>query len=136
MVADAARPLILVVDDYPDAREMYTESLVAAGFAVTGAGSGEEAIDQALALTPAAIIMDVSLPGIDGWTATRELKADPRTAAIPVLAVTGHSWSNAHETAREVGCEGLLVKPCLPDEMVHAVKRLLNARAGPPTEAT
>lgn len=131
MVAEAAGPLILVVDDYPDAREMYAESLAGAGFAVTGAGSGEEAIEQARALAPAAIVMDVSLPGIDGWTATREMKADPRTAGIPVLAVTGHAWSNAQDMAREVGCAGLLIKPCLPDEMVDAVKRLLDSTTPP-----
>lgn len=130
MVADPRPRLVLVVDDYPDAREMYAESLAGSGFAVAQAGSGEEAIEKTRALLPHAVVMDVSLPGIDGWSATRALKADPRTATIPVLAITGHARANARDTAREVGCDAFLIKPCLPDDVVSAVKRMLKSDSG------
>ncbi len=76
MVAEAPRPLVLVVDDYQDAREMYAEYLGAFGFAVAEAESGDEAVAKALELLPDAIVMDLSLPGMDGWTATRTLKTN------------------------------------------------------------
>src|SRR5262249_15295979 len=83
-------PLILVVDDYQDAREMYAEYLQFSGFRVAEARNGNEAVDQAFALKPDLILMDLSLPGMDGWEATRQLKADERTRNIPVVALTGH----------------------------------------------
>ena len=80
------RPRVLLVDDYPDAREMYTEYLEFSGFEVVEAGNGMEALQRAVDTTPDIILMDLSLPVMDGWEATRRLKADKRTAAIPVVA--------------------------------------------------
>jgi len=75
MVAEALlRPLVLVVDDYEDAREMYAECLDQSGFAVAQAESGDEAVAKALALQPALIVMDLALPGMDGWSATRAMQ--------------------------------------------------------------
>jgi two-component system cell cycle response regulator DivK len=129
MVAERSRvPLVLVVDDYQDAREMYAESLGACGFNVAEAETGDEAVAKALQLLPDAIVMDLSLPGMDGWTATRALKSDARTSAIPVLALTGNARTDAPLTAREAGCDAFLIKPCLPDDMVAAVRRVLVAR--------
>lgn len=126
MVAEASpRLLVLVVDDYEDAREMYAECLDASGFAVAQAESGSEAVAKALALKPALIVMDLALPGMDGWTATRAIKTDARTAAIPVVALTGHARWDASRAAREAGCDAFLTKPCLPDEVVDIVRRLL-----------
>jgi two-component system, cell cycle response regulator DivK len=126
MVADPSRPLVLVVDDYRDAREMYAECLGAVGFGVIEAGTGEEAITKAKDLRPDLIVMDVSLPGLDGWSATRALKTDERTKAIPVLALTGHARADAHDTARQAGCDAFLIKPCLPETMLGEVRRLLE----------
>jgi two-component system, cell cycle response regulator DivK len=127
MVAEGLpRPLVLVVDDYQDAREMYAECLDASGFAVAQAESGDEAVAKALALQPALIVMDLALPGMDGWTATRAIKTDPRTARIPVVALTGHARSDASTAAREAGCDAFLTKPCLPDAIVELVRRLLS----------
>ena len=96
MVAEGVpRPLVLVVDDYEDAREMYAECLDASGFEVAQAESGDEAVAKAVALQPALIVMDLALPGMDGWSATRAIKTDARTAAIPVVALTGHARSDA-----------------------------------------
>jgi CheY-like chemotaxis protein len=119
-------PLILVVDDYEDAREMYAEYLRFCGFRVAEARNGNEALEQAFALMPDLILMDLSLPGMDGWEATRQLKADERTRQIPVVALTGHALAGASEDARKAGCDSFVTKPCLPDDLVVEVRRMLN----------
>jgi two-component system cell cycle response regulator DivK len=119
-------PLILVVDDYQDAREMYAEYLQFSGFRVAEARNGNEAIEQAFALKPDLILMDLSLPGMDGWEATRQLKSDERTKHIPVVALTGHALAGASEGARKAGCDSFVTKPCLPDDLVVEVRRMLH----------
>jgi CheY-like chemotaxis protein len=120
-------PLILVVDDYQDAREMYAEYLQFSGFRVAEARNGIEALEQAFALKPDLILMDLSLPGIDGWEATKQLKADDRTKQIPVVALTGHALAGASDSARRAGCDSFVTKPCLPDDLVVEVRRMLSA---------
>ena len=120
-------PLILVVDDYQDAREMYAEYLQYSGFRVAEATNGNEAVAQARSLKPDLILMDLSLPGMDGWEATRVLKADEGTKHIPIVALTGHALAGASEGARKAGCDSFVTKPCLPDDLVVEVKRMLNA---------
>jgi CheY-like chemotaxis protein len=119
-------PLILVVDDYQDAREMYSEYLQYSGFRVAEARNGNEALEQAFALKPDLILMDLSLPGMDGWEATRRLKADAATRHIPIVALTGHALAGASEGARRAGCDSFVTKPCLPDDLVVEVRRMLN----------
>ncbi|HVG54120.1 MAG TPA: response regulator [Vicinamibacterales bacterium] len=119
-------PLILVVDDYQDAREMYAEYLQYSGFRVAEARNGNEAVSQARSLKPDLILMDLSLPGMDGWEATRVLKADEETRHIPIVALTGHALAGASEGARKAGCDSFVTKPCLPDDLVVEVKRMLN----------
>ena len=85
MTAKVERRRVLVVDDYPDAREMYAEYLKYSGFDVIEAGNGREALDRALDSAPDIILMDLSLPVMDGWEATRRLKADKLTAGIPIV---------------------------------------------------
>lgn len=119
-------PLILVVDDYQDAREMYAEYLQFSGFRVAEARNGNEAVAQAFSLRPDLILMDLSLPGMDGWEATRVLKADERTRHIPVVALTGHALAGASEGARKAGCDSFVTKPCLPDDLVVEVRRMLD----------
>lgn len=126
MVAEGPlRPLVLVVDDYQDAREMYAECLDACGFRVAQAETGDEAVAKAIELHPALIVMDLALPGMDGWSATRAIKTDARTASIPVVALTGHARSDASTAAHDAGCDAFLTKPCLPDEIVEIVRRML-----------
>jgi CheY-like chemotaxis protein len=120
-------PLILVVDDYQDAREMYAEYLQYSGFRVAEARNGNEAVTQARSLKPDLILMDLSLPGMDGWEATRVLKADDETRHIPIVALTGHALAGASEGARKAGCDSFVTKPCLPDDLVVEVRRMLNA---------
>jgi two-component system cell cycle response regulator DivK len=126
-MTDQKAPLILVVDDYQDAREMYAEYLQFSGFRVAEARNGNEAVSQAFDLKPDLILMDLSLPGMDGWEATRVLKADERTRHIPVVALTGHALAGASEGAKKAGCDSFVTKPCLPDDLVVEVRRMLDA---------
>lgn len=105
------KPYILVADDSPDGREMLTEYLTFRGFAVKTANDGANAIAIALARPPALILMDLTMPGIDGWEATARLKADPRTKDVIILAVTAHVMSDAPAKARAAGADGFVGKP-------------------------
>ena len=125
-MTDQYAPLILVVDDYQDAREMYAEYLQFSGFRVAEARNGNEAVEQAVALKPDLILMDLSLPGMDGWEATRRLKADDTTRHIPIVALTGHALAGASEGAKKAGCDSFVTKPCLPDDLVIEVRRMLS----------
>ncbi len=122
----AKKPLVLVVDDFADNREMYSEYLTFSGYEVIGATNGKEAIDAAQQRLPDIIIMDLSLPVMDGWEATRRLKADERTKRIPVVALTGHALAGHSKSARDSGCDSVLAKPCLPDQLVAEIKRILE----------
>jgi CheY-like chemotaxis protein len=121
------RPRVLLVDDYPDAREMYTEYLEFSGYEVIGAGNGVEALQRAVDASPDIILMDLSLPVMDGWEATRRLKADQRTASIPVVALTGHALAGISEGAKKAGCDAFVTKPCLPEDLVREIKKILDA---------
>jgi two-component system, cell cycle response regulator DivK len=120
------RPRVLLVDDYPDAREMYTEYLEFSGFDVIGAGNGVEALQRAVDASPDIILMDLSLPVMDGWEATRRLKADERTASIPVVALTGHALAGISEGAKRAGCDAFVTKPCLPEDLVREIRKILD----------
>jgi CheY-like chemotaxis protein len=122
-------PRVLLVDDYPDAREMYAEYLEFSGFEVVEAENGMEALQRAVETTPDIILMDLSLPVMDGWEATRRLKADKRTAPIPVVALTGHALAGISEGAKRAGCDAFVTKPCLPEDLVKEIRRILDAQA-------
>jgi CheY-like chemotaxis protein len=124
--AQEPRPRVLLVDDYPDAREMYMEYLEFCGFEVIEATNGMEAIQRAAEAHPDIILMDLSLPVMDGWEATRRLKADTRTGDIPVVALTGHALAGVSEGAKRAGCDAFVTKPCLPEDLVREVKRVLD----------
>lgn len=120
--------LVLVVDDYVDSREMCAEYLALCGFRVEQAASGEEALAKSAAMRPDVILMDLTLPDIDGLEVTRRLKADTETSGIAIIALTGHAMGEHSAEAQEAGCVSFLVKPCHPDLMVEEIKRVL---AGP-----
>jgi CheY-like chemotaxis protein len=120
------RPRVLLVDDYPDAREMYSEYLQFSGFDVVEAANGMEALQRATDDMPDIILMDLSLPVMDGWEATRRLKADTRTAQIPVVALTGHALAGISDGARQAGCDAFVTKPCLPEDLVREIRRVLG----------
>ena len=118
--------LVLLVDDYPDNRDIYVQFLTYSGLRVEEAENGHEALEKAFALLPDVIVMDLSLPGLDGWEATRRLKADETTKHIPIVALTGHALAGASEGARKAGCDSFVTKPCLPDDLVVEVRRMLS----------
>jgi CheY-like chemotaxis protein len=124
------QPLVLVVDDFQDNREMYAEFLAYQGFRVIQAANGVEALDQAFTNRPDIIIMDLSLPVMDGWEATRRLKADQRTNDIPVVALTGHAMQGHSKGAMEAGCDSFVAKPCLPDQLVAEIRKMLSTPRG------
>jgi CheY-like chemotaxis protein len=123
--AQRAKKLVLVVDDFADNREMYAEYLRFKGYDVAEAATGQEAIDLTTRLQPDLVCMDLSLPGVDGWEATRRIKADDRTRHIPVVVVTGHALEQDNESAVAAGGDVFLTKPCLPENLVTAVERVL-----------
>src|SRR5574342_1429077 len=134
MTTKAARPRVLLVDDYPDAREMYSEYLQFSGFDVVEAANGIEALQSAIERTPDIILMDLSLPVMDGWEATRRLKADERTASIPVVALTGHALAGISEGAKKAGCDAFVTKPCLPEDLVKEIRKVLAGSSASSTK--
>ena len=127
MTEPSPQPLILVVEDFDDAREMYRDYLEFDGFRVETARDGREAIDKARALQPDLILMDLSLPGIDGWEATRLLKAAPDTKHLIIIALSAHALAAEGERARAAGCDGFIAKPCLPPDLVHEISKYLKS---------
>ncbi len=127
-------PLVLIVDDYQDAREMYAEYLEFSGFRVIEARNGAEALEKAREQHPAIILMDLSLPVMDGWEATRRLKEDVSTRGIPVVALSGHAMDGHSREAQDAGCDAYVTKPCLPDALVKEVQRVLTAVRRTPAE--
>jgi two-component system cell cycle response regulator DivK len=129
VTARRTQPLVLLAEDFEDARELYRDYLEFSGFDVHAVGNGREAIAQAIALQPDLILMDASMPVLDGWQATRELKQNPATQHIPVLALTAHAFDDARQQAAAVGCDGFVTKPCLPDDLVTRVRAALTTPA-------
>ena len=123
----AASIRVLVVDDFPDGRDLVAEYLAFRGFDVHVACNGAEAIAVAQKVLPAIVLMDLSMPGIDGWQATRIIKGDPKTQAIMVIAVTAHALKTETDAAKAAGCDGVISKPfdltALADALPRALKR-------------
>ena len=136
MKAAIERPSVLIVDDYPDAREMYSEYLQFSGFDVVEAANGIEALKHAVEAAPDIILMDLSLPVMDGWEATRRLKSDTRTAGIPVVALTGHALAGISEGAKKAGCDAFVTKPCLPEDLVKEIRKVLESGSTSTTKKT
>lgn len=123
---------ILIVEDNRDNQAIYQTILVHYGFAVLEAWDGEEGVRLARECLPNLIIMDISIPKIDGHEATRILKADGRTAWIPILALTAHALAEDRERAFAAGCDGYLSKPAEPRQVVETVRHLLEEAAARP----
>jgi CheY-like chemotaxis protein len=120
---------ILLVDDFKDGLDMYQEYLTYRGYQVIVARSGEEAISQARRHRPAVILLDIRMPVMTGTDAMRVLRADPSFQNVPIVALTAHALKDERVAALAAGFDELIPKPCLPDELVVAVERILAARA-------
>ena len=123
--ADEMAPLILVAEDNEDNRLIAATMLRHVGYRVAEATTGAEAMELARSLDPALVLMDVGMPDIDGWTATRALKSDPKTRHIIIIAFTAHALPGDRETARNAGCDGYLAKPIEPRRLAQEVARAL-----------
>ena len=123
---------ILVVEDVEYNRDLLVQ-LLEEDYEVLTAADGAGGIEAAVRHRPDLILMDLSLPGLDGWEATRRLKARPETAAIPVIALTAHAMQGDEERARACGCDDYLTKPIDEDRLFAKLVRLLGA--GGPSQA-
>lgn len=123
-------PLVLLADDDDEAREGHASILREAGYEVVLARDGAEAVALAIARRPDVILMDLAMPGIDGWEATRRIRANLRTHRIPVIALTGHGLRRHVDRSVEAGCTAFVPKPCDRRPLLDAVARAV-ARRGP-----
>ena len=117
---------VLLVEDNEDNLIVYRTILDHVGYRVIEARDGEEGVARARADLPDLILMDVSLPKMDGWEATRRIKADEGTRQIPIIAVTAHALDDDREKATQVGCDGYLAKPVAPRRVVEEVERFIG----------
>lgn len=117
--------LVLIVDDSADTRDMYAEFLTQSGFRVAQASNGLEAIDVAARMRPDAILVDLSLPGLDGWEVIRRLRKNDQTNAAKILVLSGRVDTPAGGD-RALAYDAFLVKPCLPDELLRELHRVLD----------
>ncbi|MBI2835377.1 MAG: response regulator [Acidobacteria bacterium] len=124
-------PLVLVVEDYDDTRELYKQYLELSGYRVLEAADGLEALEKAATFLPDIILMDLALPRLDGWEVTRRLRDDPLTRGIPIVALTGHVVRSYLDGAYRAGVDACLLKPFPPDVLVTEIQELLNRRAAP-----
>ena len=119
---------ILLVEDNEMNRDMLSRRLIRGGYEVVMAVQGEEGVALARSATPDLVLMDMSLPVLDGWEATRLLKSDPATREIPVIALTAHAMSGDREKAREAGCDDFDTKPVEYPRLLSKIEGLLQKR--------
>jgi two-component system, cell cycle response regulator DivK len=123
-------PRILLVEDNEMNRDMLSRRLVRNGYEVFLATDGQQGADMALSERPDLILMDMSLPVIDGWEAARRIKANEATRRIPVIALTAHAMAGDREKAMEVGCEDYDTKPVEMSRLLGKIAALLAPKAG------
>jgi CheY-like chemotaxis protein len=117
---------ILLVEDNEMNRDMLSRRLQRRGYEVATAVDGESGLALTRSEAPALVLMDMSLPGIDGWEVTRQLKADPATRAIPVIALTAHAMAGDREQALAAGCDDFDIKPIDLDRLLGKIETLLG----------
>lgn len=121
---------LLLVEDNEMNRDMLSRRLVRKGYEVTIAVDGQEGVNMAKELLPALILMDMSLPVLDGWEATKQLKSDPATKAIPIIALTAHAMAGDREKAIEAGCNDYDTKPIELPRLLDKIAALLGQAPG------
>jgi CheY-like chemotaxis protein len=125
VTSNRRQPFVLVADDDQDTRELYRACFDTSGYRTAEAGTGSQAIVTAVEIVPDVLLTDYVLPDVDGLTVARRLKADPRTAGICILMVTGYATPDLQRRALEVGIDRVLLKPCLPQSVMREVSRAL-----------
>ncbi len=116
---------ILVVEDQPDNRQIIRDMLADTGYEITEAENGEEALAAIANQRPDLILMDIQLPVMDGYAATRRIKTDPTLKSIPVIAVTSYALSGEEKKAREAGCDDYVPKPYSPRQLLAKIRQYL-----------
>jgi CheY-like chemotaxis protein len=116
---------ILLIEDNEMNRDMLSRRLVKRGYEVVVAVDGQEGVEKARSEAPALVLMDMSLPVLDGWEATRSLRADPATRAIPVIALTAHAMAGDREKALAAGCDDFDTKPIELERLLGKIEALL-----------
>ena len=124
---ESTSPVVLLVDDSHDERDMYTQQLVATGYSVQVADNGEDALERVAAQVPDVVVMDLAMPVLDGWEATRRLKE--MHPSVPVIVLSGHTGGEGGRRAKEAGGDVLLTKPFGPEALELAVRIVLKRRA-------
>jgi CheY-like chemotaxis protein len=124
-------PFVLVADDDRDTRELYRACFDTSGYRTAEAGTGSQAIVCAVEIVPDVLLTDYLLPDVDGLTIARRLKADPRTAAMRIVMVTGYASAELERQAAAAGIDRVLLKPCLPQAVMREVSRTLARAPGP-----
>jgi len=122
---------VLLVEDHEMSRTMLSRRLHRLGYEVTTATNGREAIVKAEAWQPDLIVMDLSLPIVDGWAATRAIKGDPRTHRIPIVALTAHAMAHDRDRALDAGCDEYETKPVNLDRLLQKIAHLLTEEPRP-----
>lgn len=117
---------VLLVEDNQHNRKIFLAMLHHAGFTVHDAEDGNRALELAYQIKPDIILMDMSIPGVDGWEATRRLKSDPQMRQIPIIALTAHAMKGDEDRAREAGCDHYLSKPVSPKRVVEVVREFVK----------
>ncbi len=117
---------ILIVEDNLDNLSIYTTILEFHGYGVASAGDGVTALEMARGSRPDLILMDISIPGVDGWEVTRTLKDDPATAQIPIIVLTAHALKSDRDRAYMEGADGYIAKPAEPSWVVDEIRRVLG----------
>jgi len=121
-------PTILLVEDNELNRDMLSRRLTRKGYTVAVAVDGEEAVAKAAAESPSLILMDMNIPLIDGWEATRRIKAAPATSAVPIIALTAHAMAGDREKALEAGCDEYETKPVEFPRLLEKIEAFLGPR--------
>ena len=116
---------ILLIEDQEDNRRIIRDLLTSVGYELLEAVTGEDGVTMALLEVPDLVLMDIQLPGIDGYEATRRIKANPATQHIPIIAVTSYALSGDDVKAREAGCDGYVTKPFSPRALLAKIREYL-----------
>ena len=123
-------PLILLVEDHPDNRVLARKLLERAGFRVVEATDGRQALEQVAAIRPDLVLLDMSLPEVDGWTVARTLRQSPDFKDLRIVALTAHAMEGDRERVLEAGCDEFLTKPIEIPKFIPAIRRILERRPG------
>jgi CheY-like chemotaxis protein len=126
VIAVQPRVRILFVDDDRATREGYAAYLDSCGYDVKATGSGQDALQSAFEQCPSLIVLDLGLKDMDGWEVARRLRAEPITAAVPIIAFTGAGLAHERISAMRAGCDRVVTKPCAPTALLDQITRCLG----------